>query len=172
MEARLRFFVQGYCDFTKEAAETYVRKCRLVREAEEDLPPEAVKRFFDQIRLARGSSTYRKKKKIGEASDRLLKVADRLPDSWTTLYELAKMEPHVFDELVQNDVLHPGITAAELQAATAKPTKKAKFIITIDASALGTGEQVEMYRKVKNVADEYGAHVSALPADKQQRVRR
>ena len=47
VEARLRFFVQGYFDFTKEAAETYVRKCMLVREAEEDLPPEAVKRFFE-----------------------------------------------------------------------------------------------------------------------------
>lgn len=38
VEARLRFFVQGYYDFTKVAADTYVQKCQLVLEAEENLP--------------------------------------------------------------------------------------------------------------------------------------
>ena len=172
VEARLRFFVQGYHDFTKDAAATYVRKCQLVLEAEDELPPEAAQQFFDQIRLPRSSATYRKVRKIGEASDRLLKIADRLPDSWTTLYQLAKIEPHVFDELVQNDVIHPGMTAADIQAATKKPTKKEKFIITIDASALGKGEQAQMYRKVKDVADQYGATVSPLPTDKVEHSKR
>jgi hypothetical protein len=166
VEARLRFFVQGYYDFTKDAADIYVRKCMLVREAEDDLPPEAVQRFFDQIRLPRDSSTYRKVRKIADAGDRLLRVAHLLPDSWTTICELSKVEPHIFDELVQADVLNPGMTAADLRAATKKPTKKEKFIITIDASALSKGEQVQVYRKVKGVADEYGATVSALPDDK------
>ena len=149
VEARLHFFVQGYYDFTKEAADIIRPKMQLVLEAEENLPPEALQRFFDQIRLPRNSATYRKVRKIAGASDRLLRVADRLPDSWTTLYQLAKMEPHVFDELVQNDVLYPGITAAELQAATAKSTKKEKFIITIDASALGRASKSSCIEKSK-----------------------
>ena len=164
VEARLRFFVQGYYDFTKVAADTYVQKCQLVLEAEENLPPEGVHRFFDQIRLARNSATYRKVKKIAEAGDRLLKVAHRLPHSWTTLYQLAKLEPHVFEELVQAGVVHPGMPAADLRAATKKPTKneQKQFIITIDGSALSRGEQVQMYRSVKDVVATYGALISDI----------
>jgi hypothetical protein len=162
VEARLRFFVQGYYDFTKNAADIYVRKCQLVLDAEENLPAEAVQQFFDQIRLPRNSATYRKVRKIAEAGDRLMKVADRLPDSWTTLYQLAKMEPHVFDELAQNDVLHPSMTAAELSVATAKQPQAQKCIISIDATMLSRGEQIEAYRQIKEVAAKYGAEISDL----------
>lgn len=163
-EARLHYFVQGYYEFTKDAADIYVRKCQLVLEAEKDLPAEAVQQFFDRIRLPRNSATYRKVRKIAEAGDRLLKVAERLPDSWTTLYELAKLQPHEFDELVQDDVLHPGMTAADLRAVTKKSPEKEKFIITIEGATLSKGQQLQLYREVKEVADNYGATISAPPA--------
>jgi hypothetical protein len=161
VEARLRFFAQGYYEFTKDAADIYIRKCQLVLEAEEDLPAEAHQRFFDRIRLPRNSATYRKVRKIAEEGDRLLKVADKLPDSWTTLYQLAKLQPQVFDELVQDDVLHPGITAADLRNVTEKPPEEEKCIITIDGSDLSRGEQIQLYREAKEVADNYGATTSA-----------
>jgi hypothetical protein len=166
VEARIRFFVQGYYDFMKDAADIYVRKCQLVLEAERDLPAEAVQQFFDRIRLPRNSGTYRKVRKIAEAGDRLLRVADKLPDSWTTLYQLAKMEPHVFDELVQDDVLHPDITAADLLAAKEQRSEKVakeQFIVTIDGSELSRGEQIQMYREVKEAVDGYGATISDIP---------
>jgi hypothetical protein len=166
VDARLSFFIKGYFEFTKDAADIYVRKCQLVLEAEENLPPEAVQRFYDRIRLPRNSATYRKVRKIAEAGDRLLKVADRLPDSWTTIYQLAKLEPHVFDELVKNEELHPGMTAAELRTVTEKPPEneeKEQFILIINGSVLSRGEQIQMYREVKEVADNYGATISDLP---------
>jgi hypothetical protein len=166
IEARLHYFVQGYYEFTKDAAHTYIRKCQLVLEAEGELPAEAIQQFFDRIRLPRNSATYRKVRKIAEAGDRLLRVADKLPDSWTTLYQLAMMKPHVFDELVQDDVLHPDITAADLLAAKEKRSEKVakeQFIVTIDGSELSRGEQIQMYREVKEAVDGYGATISDIP---------
>ena len=165
IEARLSYFIQGYYEFTKDAADIYIRKCQLVLEAEEELPVEAVQRFFDRIRLPRNSATYRKVRKIAEAGDRLLKVADRLPDSWTTLYQLAKLQPQEFDELVQNDALHVGITSADLRTATASGSDKPKFIIKVDGSSLSHGEQTQLYREIKESADKYGATVSAPEFD-------
>jgi hypothetical protein len=76
------------------------------------------------------------------------------------------MEPQDFDELVLDDVLHPGMTASDLRTATEKSSENeesAEFTITIDGSALGRGEQIQLYRQVKDVADIYGATISAPP---------
>ena len=162
LEATLRLFVGEYKSFTKQAAEHLIRKCAIVAEAETTLTGDAFDRFCTEVGLDIKSSTFRKYRKIGEQADRLLAVADRLPDNWTTLYTLAKLEKEEFDDLVTSEVLQPGITASELVGGGSASTEE-RCVFRIDATQLPDGQRAEVFHELEDVAGRYGVTVSGLP---------
>jgi hypothetical protein len=72
------------------------------------------------------SSTVRKLIRIGRVSPRLKRHLDRLPNAWTTLYELAKLKSDQFERLLASDALHPLATWEELKVALGRRDKDRK----------------------------------------------
>jgi hypothetical protein len=148
--------VTTYLRFRKEEGEHFVRRCQVVVEAEDDLPSEIFKEFCEEVDLPRNSSMFRKARAIAKAADRLLAVSDRLPDSKSTIYELAKLEEGVFGGLV--DEL-PRITAAEARGASSDSVKRERCVIPVDVTALGHGERLTLLQEVQEAADKAGAKI-------------
>ena len=64
-------------------------------------------------------------KVIGKSSARFLSIIERLPNTWTTIYQLAKLDTDDFVTVTRSNVLTPFMTAKELSSALGKE-KQAK----------------------------------------------
>jgi hypothetical protein len=164
-EDALRLFVSEYNSFTKQAAEHLIRKCATVAQAEATLSEDALDRFCKQVKLDKKSSTFRKYRKIGQKAERLLAVADQLPDNWTTLYSLAKLEPQEFDELVTSERLHPGITASDLSSISSSASTEERCVFRIDVTPLPDGHRAKVFHELEGVAEKYGVTITGLPEE-------
>ena len=51
---------------------------------------------------------------IGKEASCFQPFLDRLPNNWTTLYKLAKLEAHVFDRVTNDPLFAPMMTASDV----------------------------------------------------------
>jgi hypothetical protein len=79
--------------------------------------------FHEQIKVALNGSTSKRFSKIGSKRSRLEKHIDRLPNNWTTIYELAALEDDQFQQLIDDDVLHRDVTWRAILGCFAKPSQ-------------------------------------------------
>ena len=90
------------------------------------------------MKLDPKGSTARKLRVIGQSLPKLQPFLSVIPNTWTTLYELARLEEEDFRTVVDSGVLHPFVTLREIDEvrgrATAKP--KQEFKVYVD---LGSG---------------------------------
>jgi hypothetical protein len=166
-------YINKYKGFAKAGAEGVIEQCRMLVGAEDVLGKRYFKMFCDEINLDPKSSTFRKLKAIGDKAHRLIVAVDKMPNSWTTLYELARLDADVFDRLVTSDILRPSTTAAEIQTALRGPkskqagatgglTSKAETTQTffrVHLTPLVDGSQFEFLTAVKEVADKHGVTI-------------
>src|SRR3954452_21646738 len=96
------------CGATIEMAETIVK-------AVHELKGRPLAMFYDAIGLNPNGSTRSKLIKIGRTSARFRRHLDRLPNAWTTLYELAQLKSDQFERLLASEALHPMATWEELK---------------------------------------------------------
>ena len=105
-------FVDRYQTFLRITAEAILSLAETVVEAETELNGVDFLIFCENVGLVKGSPTYSKLKQIGERSDRFRPFVDRLPNSWTTIYKLAKLQPDQFARV--SATLTPFITSREI----------------------------------------------------------
>ena len=159
--SKLLEYVQQYSAFCKEAALHTIEKCVTLVEAQQNLTVAEFEEFCERIKLSPKSSTIRKYRTIGRAADRLKLHADRLPDNWTTLYELAKMRPEQLDRLATSGELHPSMTADDLKAVASKTIQSEKSCyLRLDIGGVGEAQQFDLYQELNQLAGKYGAIVS------------
>ena len=104
--------VDRYQSFLRKTAESILGLAETVVQAEAELNSVDFLIFCDNVGLVKGSTTYSKLKQIGERSDRFRPFVDRLPNTWTTIYKLAKLKPDQFDHICST--LTPFITSKEI----------------------------------------------------------
>lgn len=97
---RERFFSQ-YSLFAIKTAQSTVEMCRVVFEAKEELSKEEFSEFCTDIGHKGEDSTIRKYLAIGAAYERLIQYADKLPNSWTSIYTLTQIPSETFNALAQ-----------------------------------------------------------------------
>lgn len=114
-------YIERYRSFARQTAESIINLGLTLIEAEEKLNPVDFKIFCDEISVPKGESVYKKLRVIGGAASRLKVCADRLPNTWTTIYKIAQVAPDQFEKLAEN--LNPFITAKELNALLGKEEK-------------------------------------------------
>lgn len=105
-------YVKRYQVFIRKTAESIIGLAETLVEAEADLNELDFSIFCDEIGIRKADSTYSKLKKIGDNVNRFSPFVDRLPNSWTTIYKLAKLNPDQFD-LITNS-LTPYTTSKEI----------------------------------------------------------
>lgn len=94
-------FVSDYSLFAIKTAQSTVEMCRVVFEAKERLSKEEFSEFCSDIGHKGEDSTIRKYLAIGAAYDRLIQYADKLPNSWTSIYTITQIPSETFNSLAQ-----------------------------------------------------------------------
>ena len=93
--------VSDYSHFAVKTAQSTVEMCRVVFEAKQQLSREEFSEFCTDIGQKGEDSTVRKYLAIGAAYERLIQYADKLPNSWTSIYTLTQIPSETFNVLGQ-----------------------------------------------------------------------
>ena len=94
-------FYSQYSLFAVKTAQSTVEMCRVVFEAKEELSKEEFSEFCTDIGHKGEDSTIRKYLAIGAAYERLIQYADKLPNSWTSIYTITQIPSETFNALAQ-----------------------------------------------------------------------
>ena len=97
---RARLFSE-YSLFAVKTAQSTVEMCRVVFEAKEELSRDEFSNFCTDIGHKGEDSTVRKYLAIGAAYERLIQYADKLPNSWTSIYTITQIPSETFNALGQ-----------------------------------------------------------------------
>ena len=101
-------YVAQFNTFGRKSAEGVIGMGQTVLEAKEKLEDEnEFRRFCNRIRFENGSSAIRKLIQIGKKADLLNRHLERLPSSWTTLYQMSQLtEEQLEDGLARRLIDH------------------------------------------------------------------
>lgn len=171
-------FVESYLNFGKAAARQTIEKFSTMVQAQKDLGP-PFDQFCKLVRLDPKSATFRKKRMIGENAERLLKIADKLPPSWTTIYKIAEIKPTVLDQLLNSGFLHPELSAKELtfairqypasgglmESGQAPINRLERSSIRIKTGSLPSGELLRFYRELHKLLASFDMNIPETVAD-------
>jgi len=98
-------YVDRYNALLCKSADAFIALGETLYEAKEILNKDDFTLFLEKTGLKNSKSTYSKLLKIGEEAPRLRPYVNNLPQSWTTLYALSKIEVDQFEKIA------PQITA-------------------------------------------------------------
>lgn len=122
--ANVANLVERYNTFLAKTIENILELGKVVYEADEYLSGAERKIFCTQTNLEETGSTYRKLKQIGMKYEKLAPHKAYLPNNWTTVYQLARLNQDEFDTLVQTNSLNPYATMKEISAQLTKKVDK------------------------------------------------
>jgi hypothetical protein len=71
--------------------------------------------FCFSVGLTRDGSTFRKFEQIGKHSEKFWKYIDKLPDSYTVLYEITTLDSDRFEELMINNQITSYVTLKDIK---------------------------------------------------------
>ena len=142
-------FVDRYQTFLRKTAEAILGLAETLVEAEKDLNAVDFLIFCENVGLEKGSPTHSKLKQIGTVSARFRPFVDRLPNTWTTIYKLSKLEPDQFARIAE--ALTPFSTSKEIDEQLGE-TREARapqvFEFKIALGLLDTDSKVEIYNSL------------------------
>ncbi len=113
-------YIQYYQQYTKSTVENILKLSCLIVEMKEkerlgELNESDVNYFCLSVGLNRKSSTFRKFEQIGKHSETFWKYIDKLPDSYTVLYEITTLDPEKFEELMSNNQITSYVTLKDIK---------------------------------------------------------
>jgi hypothetical protein len=105
-------YVVEFNQFAAKTADAIIGMGRVVFRAKQNLGSDFAK-FCEDIRFKEKSSAIRKLEQIGRKADFLEKYADRLPNTWTTVYRLTQLGNDVLETAIEKGVVHATMTGIE-----------------------------------------------------------
>jgi len=167
INAKVIHYVDRYQGFARKTAQSLIALAGTLVDAQAALDPKDFEEFCQLVRLEKGSSTYKKMMIIGKAAGRFEPVMDQLPNAWTVLYELAKLKPAPFEQLVSGQQLHPLMTGQEVKQLTSNdvsvclPNERAFLkIAEIHLPQIGSIKETEtaVIEALKNVLEPFSSY--------------
>jgi hypothetical protein len=149
-------YVQRYRHYAKNTVESILKLGETVLEADTKLTRLEVIIFCQEVGIEHNGPTFRKLRKIGQQADRFLPVMDRVPNSWTTVYELAKLETDKFATLVDTGSLTATATMKELREIINEGPKQSADTVTftLTVKAKNPAQAVEIDRTLGAVGEQ------------------
>ena len=113
-------YVESYQEYTRNTVENILKLSSMIVEMKEkeksgELDKTDMNYFCFKVGLKRDGSTFRKFEQIGKQSDLFQKYIDKLPDSYTVLYEITTLDPDLFEELMVNNDIHSYVTLKDIK---------------------------------------------------------
>ena len=90
-----------YRTFAKTSGEDILGLAEIIYIANRELNLRFLEEFYQKVGLDPKGTTARKLKEIGEKLTRFQPYLEKLPNTWTTIYVLAKMDDHEFQRVVE-----------------------------------------------------------------------
>ena len=155
----VKSLAEQYRNFAKASSENILGLAETVYVANQELNMRYLEEFYREVGLDPKSGTARKLKEIGEKLTRFQPYLEKLPNTWTTIYVLAKMQDHEFQRVAESGVLHPFATLKAIEDVVR--VRKAgdeehTFNVFIDLNKVGTAlKQKEFARKLRSLLAEY-----------------
>lgn len=130
----MRILISFY--YAEKTVENTLKMCKVVSLAKEDMKAVEYSKFCKEIGLKEESSTVRKYLAIGQRYDQFIEYADRLPNSWTSLYSITQIPAEKFVELIEGATTFSDFTANDLkqllnEGSIESPKKKIKVVISL-----------------------------------------
>lgn len=145
-------YTQQFLSFAKASTENTISMCELLnkaklefRQKENNNKNVMFNALCKKIGYTKGANdpTIKKFVRIGECADRFRPYIDRLPNSWTTLYEITQLDSALFEHAVENGAINikmigrdvqslKQINQPQLQNKVEIPTKKPVIQITLE----------------------------------------
>ena len=155
--------VTQYRHYARKTVENIILLGKTVYEADKFLSQNDFKAFCNEVNLDSEGPTYRKLRIIGKMSERFNDHIDMMPNSWTTVYELAKINDDAFAKLIDGNVLNKDITSKEIKQAL-DANESGKIVenivnLTLKLEAKNPEMMFQMERDLKKIAQIYGARV-------------
>jgi hypothetical protein len=116
--------------------------CRVVFEAKEELSKEEFSNFCTDIGRKRTDPTIRKFYAIGAAYERLIQYADKLPNSWTSIYTLTQIPAETFNALGQVGESFAKLSGNQIKALVEINSDSKKAPLTDATSSANTTAEV------------------------------
>lgn len=128
---------EGYAEqfqmFACQTAAACIAAATIVYRAKKDLTEEGeFDRFCQAINRTSKSSLIRKFQKIGEFAELLAAHTDKLPDAWTTIYTILRIDRPTLEELLVNGVIKASMEGTDARTLVAlhtppkTPSKRSK----------------------------------------------
>jgi hypothetical protein len=123
-------FVQDFHSCAKKTAQATLEMCKVVYDAKYALTKDNFDSFCREIGQKSSDPTIRKYIAIGEKYDDFINYADRIPNAWTTIYNLTLIDSNTFLALVTANENFATMTA-----------KKIKLLINSSKAACSNSSQ-------------------------------
>ena len=111
----VKSLAEQYRKFAKASGEDILGLAETVYLATRELNQRSLEEFYQEVGLDPKGTTARKLKEIGEKLTRFQPYLEKLPNTWTTIYVLAKMDDHEFQRVADSGVLHPFVTLKAIE---------------------------------------------------------
>ena len=113
-------YITYYQQYTRNTVENILKLSSLIVEMKEkeksgELDKTDMNYFCFSVGLTRDGSTFRKFKQIGKHSETFWKYVDKLPDSYTVLYEITTLDSDRFEELISNNQITSYVTLKDIK---------------------------------------------------------
>jgi hypothetical protein len=140
MEKDANDYVASFNSFAVKTAQSTLEMCRVVYEAKHELPKAKFDKFCTDIgrKVEEEDSTIRKYLAIGERYDEFIAYADRMPDSWTSIYLITTIPSDKLLEMINDAKSLKNLTAQQIKKMISDEpafTDK-KLIITTAAASI------------------------------------
>lgn len=135
-------FVQDFHGFVKKTAQSTLEMCKVVYDAKHTLTNENFDSFCREIGQKSSDSTIRKYLAIGEKYDDFINYADRLPNSWTSIYKITQIDSTTFSALVSTDNTFATMRAKDIDLLI-NPNKSIQSKSTQNSSNQSTAATAE-----------------------------
>ena len=150
--------VREYKAFAGKSVENVLGLASTVMRADELDRRSERERFYKEVKLDPKGSTARKLRVIGDKLPRFQPFLSIIPNTWTTLYELAKLGDEDFRTVIESGVLQPFVTLQEivevLGRTSDKPSQDIK--ISVDLGKITTPKRkAEFVQKLEQRLAEF-----------------
>jgi len=115
VESKVDAYTNQFFYYAEKTVENTLKMCKVVSLAKEDMKAVEYSKFCKEIGLKEESSTVRKYLAIGQRYDQFIQYADRLPNSWTSLYSITQIPAEKFVELIEGATTFSDFTANDLK---------------------------------------------------------
>lgn len=158
--------IERYRSFARKTAEAFIELANTYAEAKHSLDCVEFNIFSREIGVNPESATSKRLLKIATEQGRFMPHINRLPNAYTTLYQLARLDTPRFEALANSGRLNPFITAKDIEEFRNESSPGSKLNSTpsknayIGFDALEANSKTVLWNKLSQLGKDFGIIIS------------